>query len=111
MSMTATHTAADLIRAAENLPRYPLAHLPTPLEFLPRFSQALGGPPIYIKRDDCTGLAVGGNKPRHNEILFGVARRQQAVVGVWGAGVQCNNFRQTAAACAKAGLDCHLVLG
>ena len=111
MSMTAALTAADLIRAAENLPRYPLAHLPTPLEFLPRFSKALGGPPIYIKRDDCTGLAVGGNKTRHNEFLIGEALKQHADVVVWGAGVQSNNCRQTAAACAKAGLDCHLVLG
>jgi len=111
MSMTAALTTADLIRAVETLPRYPLAHLPTPLEFLPRFSKALGGPPIYIKRDDCTGLAIGGNKTRHNEFLIGAALQQQADVVVWGAGVQSNNCRQTAAACAKAGLDCHLVLG
>ena len=93
------------------LPRFPLAHLPTPLEHLPRFSKALGGPQIYIKRDDCTGLAFGGNKARHNEFLIADALKKGADTLVWGAGVQSNNCRQTAAACAKAGLDCHLVLG
>ncbi len=63
-----------------------------------------------MKRDDCTGLAFGGNKTRHNEFIFGeaVARRVDTIV--WGAGVQSNNCRQTAAACAKAGLECQLVL-
>jgi 1-aminocyclopropane-1-carboxylate deaminase/D-cysteine desulfhydrase-like pyridoxal-dependent ACC family enzyme len=92
------------------LPRVSLAHLPTPLEELPRFSRALGGPPIYIKRDDCTGLAFGGNKTRHNEFILAHALGQEAEVLVWGAGVQSNNCRQTAAACARLGLDCHLVL-
>jgi 1-aminocyclopropane-1-carboxylate deaminase/D-cysteine desulfhydrase-like pyridoxal-dependent ACC family enzyme len=71
----------------------------------------LGGPRIYIKRDDCTGLAMGGNKTRHNEFLLGEAIEQGADLFVWGAGVQSNNCRQTAAACAKAGIGCHLVLG
>jgi len=102
---------ADLQERVERLPRYPLAHLPTPLEHLPRFSKALAGPQIYIKRDDCTGLAFGGNKARHNEFLMADALAKGADMFVWGAGVQSNNCRQTAAACAKAGLDCHLVLG
>lgn len=93
------------------MPRYLLSHLPTPLEFLPRFSEALGGPRIYVKRDDCTGLACGGNKARHNEFLIGDALHKKADIIVWGAGVQSNNCRQTAAACAKVGLDCHLILG
>ena len=93
------------------LPRFPLAHLPTPLEEVPRFSRELGGPRIHIKRDDCTGLAFGGNKARHNEFVLGDALSKQADMFVWGAGVQSNNCRQTAASCAKAGLDCHLVLG
>lgn len=112
--MTQTRTVLtprQLHAAVERLPRFPLAHLPTPLEHLPRFSQVLGGPRIYIKRDDCTGLAMGGNKARHNEFLIGDAIHKQAEIVVWGAGVQSNNCRQTAAACAKAGLDCHLVLG
>lgn len=102
---------AELRERVDRLPRYPLAHLPTPLESMPRFSKALAGPHVHIKRDDCTGLAMGGNKTRHNEFLLAEALRQQADLFVWGAGIQSNNCRQTAAACAKAGLDCHLVLG
>src|SRR5579872_662965 len=104
-------TTADLRAAIDRLPRFPLAHLPTPLEPAERFSKALGGPQVYVKRDDCTGLAMGGNKTRHNEFLIADALRQGADIIVWGAGVQSNNCRQTAAACAKAGLDVHLVLG
>ena len=77
---------------------------------LPRFSESLGGPAIYIKRDDCTGLLFGGNKARHNEFVLAEAHCQGADLFVWGGGVQSNNCRQTAAACAKAGIDCHLVL-
>jgi 1-aminocyclopropane-1-carboxylate deaminase/D-cysteine desulfhydrase-like pyridoxal-dependent ACC family enzyme len=95
------------------VPRVRLAHLPTPLEQLPRFGQAVSprGPRIWIKRDDCTGLLFGGNKARHNEFLIADALQQGADLVVWGAGVQSNNCRQTAAACAKVGLDIHLVLG
>ena len=101
----------QLLSAISKLPRYPLAHLPTPLEQLPRFSEALGGPTIWAKRDDCTGLAFGGNKTRHNEFLLADALEQEADLFVWGAGIQSNNCRQTAAACARVGLDCHLILG
>ncbi|MCH8828091.1 MAG: D-cysteine desulfhydrase family protein [Planctomycetes bacterium] len=93
------------------LPRFSLGHLPTPLEHAARFSQTMGGPAIHVKRDDCTGLAFGGNKTRHNEFLIADALAKNADIFVWGAGVQSNNCRQTAAACAKAGLDCHLILG
>jgi L-cysteate sulfo-lyase len=109
--VTTPLTVTQLRRAVERLPRVSLAHLPTPLEELPRFSAALGGPPVWIKRDDCTGLAFGGNKARHNEFLLAHALEQQAEMLVWGAGVQSNNCRQTAAACAKLGLACHLMLG
>ncbi len=109
MHSTNMNTAQLRARIGE-LPRYPLAHRPTPLEKLGRFSEALGGPDIYIKRDDCTGLLFGGNKARHNEFVLAEARRQGADLFVWGGGVQSNNCRQTAAACAKAGIDCHLVL-
>jgi L-cysteate sulfo-lyase len=109
--MHPTHLNIAQLRARiGELPRYPLAHRPTPLEPLTRFSEALGGPAIYIKRDDCTGLLFGGNKARHNEFVMAEARRQGADLFVWGGGVQSNNCRQTAAACAKAGIDCHLVL-
>jgi 1-aminocyclopropane-1-carboxylate deaminase/D-cysteine desulfhydrase-like pyridoxal-dependent ACC family enzyme len=101
----------QLLSAIERLPRYPLGQFPTPLEPLPRFSKALGGPQVFIKRDDCTGLVFGGNKTRHNEFLMADALEQGADLFVWGAGIQSNNCRQTAAACAKAGLGCHLVLG
>ena len=112
MPQTSAHLTTDQLRERVNrLPRFPVAHLPTPLEYLPRFSQTLGGPDIYIKRDDCTGLAFGGNKTRHNEFLMADAIEKGADMFVWGAGIQSNNCRQTAAACAKAGLDCHLVLG
>lgn len=92
------------------LPRAILGHLPTPLEELPRFSRALGGPRVWIKRDDCTGLAFGGNKTRHNEFIFGQAQERGCDLVVWGAGEQSNNCRQTAAACARLGMGCHLVL-
>ena len=87
-----------------------LAHLPTPLEDAPRFSAKLMGPRVLIKRDDCTGLCMGGNKTRHNEFLLGAALQANADCLVWGAGVQSNNCRQTAAACIKLGLDCYLYL-
>jgi len=108
-------SVAELRRAVARLPRIPLAHLPTALEELPRFSRTLHagqgrGPTIFIKRDDCTGLVMGGNKTRHNEFLFAHALEQGAEMFVWGAGVQSNNCRQTAAACAKLGLGCHLIL-
>src|SRR5882724_7634684 len=103
-------TTAELREAIDRLPRFPLGHFPTPLEPAARFSKALGGPQVYIKRDDCTGLAFGGNKTRHNEFLIADALQQGADIIVWGAGVQSNNCRQTAAACAKLGLECRLYL-
>lgn len=104
-------TPAALRAAADTLPRARLAHLPTPLEEVPRFAAALGGGVrVFVKRDDCTGLHLGGNKARHNEFLLGDALDQGADVVVWGAGVQSNNCRQTAAGCAKLGLECRLYL-
>jgi L-cysteate sulfo-lyase len=100
----------QLRQQIDKQPRYRLAHRPTPLEALPRFSKAVGGPTIFMKRDDCTGLAIGGNKARHNEFVLAEALRRGADLFVWGGSIQSNNCRQTAAACAKAGIDCHLVL-
>ena len=98
-------SADELFAALEEIPRVPLAHLPTPLEEVPAFSLALGGKVrVFIKRDDCTGLLLGGNKARHNEFLMGDALDQDCDRVVWGAKVQSNNCRQTAAACAKLGL-------
>ena len=103
---------ADQLRAAAGrLPRVRLAHLPTPLEELPRFAAKIGGGVrVFIKRDDCTGLVLGGNKARHNEFLLADAIDQGCDTLVWGALVQSNNCRQTAASCAKLGLECRLFL-
>lgn len=92
------------------LPRFRLAHLPTPMHPLKRLSAYLGGPEIWIKRDDCTGLAVGGNKTRKLEFLIGdaIARGADTIVTV--GGIQSNHTRQTAAAAAIAGLRCELVV-
>jgi D-cysteine desulfhydrase family pyridoxal phosphate-dependent enzyme len=91
-------------------PRVSLAHLPTPLEPLERLSGRLGGPPILIKRDDCTGLAFGGNKTRKLEFLFADAIEAGADTVITAGGLQSNHVRQTAAAANKLGLACHLVL-
>jgi 1-aminocyclopropane-1-carboxylate deaminase/D-cysteine desulfhydrase-like pyridoxal-dependent ACC family enzyme len=103
-------TTDKLRQTVARLPRVALAHLPTPLEEVGRFARRIEGPRILIKRDDCTGLLFGGNKTRHNEFLLAEALQKKADVLVWGAGVQSNNCRQTAAACNKLGLECHLYL-
>jgi len=94
----------------DQFPRFPLAHLPTPLEPLERLQRFLGGPRLYIKRDDCTGLATGGNKTRKLEFLVGEALKLGATTIITAGGLQSNHVRQTAAAAARAGLKCHLVL-
>ena len=94
----------------DNLPRFPLAQLPTPIEKLPRLSRELGGPDLLIKRDDQTGLALGGNKARKLEFLVGQALEQGADTLVTAGAAQSNHCRQTAAAAAKAGLRCELIL-
>ena len=93
-----------------DFPRVPLAHLPTPLEHLPRLSKHLGGPDIYVKRDDCTGLATGGNKTRKLEFSMAEALQQGADTIVTVGAVQSNHVRQTAAAAAKLGLKCEVLL-
>jgi 1-aminocyclopropane-1-carboxylate deaminase/D-cysteine desulfhydrase-like pyridoxal-dependent ACC family enzyme len=104
-------TPHQIRTAVATLPRATLAHLPTPLDETKRFGETIGeGIRVFVKRDDCTGLLLGGNKARHNEFLLGDAVAQGCDVVVWGAGVQSNNCRQTAAGCAKLGLDCHLHL-
>jgi 1-aminocyclopropane-1-carboxylate deaminase len=94
----------------ERFERFPLAHLPTPVEPLRRLSAHLGGPEIWIKRDDCTGLASGGNKTRKLEYLLSDALAQGADTLVTIGGIQSNHTRQTAAAAARAGLRSVLVL-
>ena len=91
-------------------PRIRLAHLPTPLEPMPRLSAALGGPELWIKRDDCTGLSTGGNKTRKLEYLMAEAVAMGADMVLTQGATQSNHARQTAAAAAKLGFDCHLIL-
>ncbi len=91
-------------------PRTTLAHLPTPLEFLPNLSKTLGGPDIYIKRDDCTGLGTGGNKTRKLEFLMADALANNADVVITQGAVQSNHARQTAAAAAKLKMGCEILL-
>ncbi|MCA9986079.1 MAG: D-cysteine desulfhydrase family protein [Anaerolineales bacterium] len=91
-------------------PRINLANLPTPVEFLSRLTQHLGGPELYIKRDDLTGLAGGGNKTRKLEYLLADALAQGCDHVITVGGPQSNHCRQTAAAAARAGLGCSLVL-
>ncbi|MDX1514776.1 MAG: D-cysteine desulfhydrase family protein [Gammaproteobacteria bacterium] len=91
-------------------PRTRLAHLPTPLEFMPRLTDLLGGPRLYVKRDDCTGLAFGGNKARQLEFYLGDALAKGADTIVTTGAVQSNHVRMTAAACRKLGLGCEVQL-
>ena len=91
-------------------PRVQLAHLPTPLEILPRLSEALGGPEIWVKRDDCTGLATGGNKTRKLEFSMGEAQERGADTIITVGAVQSNHVRQTAAAACKLGMKCEVLL-
>lgn len=100
---------AELRAALAGLPRVRLAHLPTPLEACPRLSNLLKGPKIWIKRDDCTGLAFGGNKARQHEFILGDAVSQGVDVVIQGAASQSNQSRQLAAAAARLGLDCVLM--
>ncbi|WIM11830.1 D-cysteine desulfhydrase family protein [Enhydrobacter sp.] len=90
--------------------RLGLAHLPTPLEPLQRLSAHLGGPRLWVKRDDCTGLGLGGNKLRKLDYVLREAIDQGADTLVSGGVVQSNSQRQVAAAAAKLGLACHLAV-
>ena len=94
----------------ESLARFSLAQLPTPIEELKSLSRELGGPELLIKRDDQTGLALGGNKTRKLEFLVGQALEQGADTLVTAGAAQSNHCRQTAAAAARAGLCCELLL-
>jgi D-cysteine desulfhydrase family pyridoxal phosphate-dependent enzyme len=94
----------------KSLPRLRFAHLPTPVEPLPGVSTALKGPALWVKRDDQTGLAFGGNKTRKLELLVAEARANGARTLITTGAVQSNHCRQTAAAAARFGFDCILVL-
>lgn len=92
------------------IPRVRLAHLPTPIEAMPRLSAALGGPRLWVKRDDLTGLGLGGNKVRKLEYLLAEAQANGAKTLLTIGAVQSNHCRQTAAVAARYGLNCILVL-
>ncbi|MFH1908096.1 MAG: D-cysteine desulfhydrase family protein [Chloroflexota bacterium] len=92
------------------IPRLKFAHLPTPIEAMPRLSEILGGPRLLVKRDDQTGLAFGGNKTRKLEFLLAEAQSQGAQTLITAGAAQSNHCRQTAAAAARFGFKCILVL-
>jgi D-cysteine desulfhydrase family pyridoxal phosphate-dependent enzyme len=94
----------------KQLPRVPIAHLPTPVEELPRLSALLGGPRLLVKRDDQTGLAFGGNKTRKLEYLVAEAQAQGCQTLITAGAIQSNHCRQTAAAAARFGMGCVLAL-
>ena len=94
----------------EEFERIKLGHFPTPIEHLKNMSEYLAGPNIFIKRDDCTGLATGGNKTRKLEFLMPDAIKNKAELVVTIGAVQSNHARQTAAACTLMGLKCLIIL-
>lgn len=95
----------------DNIPRITINFLPTPFVELKRLADVLGGPRIFMKRDDLTGLGLGGNKTRKLEFLLGEAVNQNCDVVITSGAMQSNHCRQTAAAAAAVGLECHLALG
>ena len=110
-----THTAVKdrslaVQRGLARFPRVRLGHLPTPLEPLDRLSAHLGGPRIWVKRDDCTGLSTGGNKTRKLEFLMAEAQEMGADCVITQGATQSNHARQTAAAAARLGVDCFILL-
>ena len=94
----------------EKFERIKLGHFPTPIEHLKNITKHLNGPNIFVKRDDCTGLATGGNKTRKLEFLIPDAIKNKAELVVTVGAIQSNHARQTAAACALTGLKCIIVL-
>lgn len=107
--MIVGNALVDLEARLGALPRFSLAQLPTPVQPLRNFGELLGGPALWMKRDDLTGLTGGGNKTRKLEFLVGDALRQEADMLVTVGAIQSNHTRQTAAAAAKAGLKCALL--
>lgn len=117
MTMTADSAAEvsvslckDLSVTLSKFPRVRLGHLPTPLEPMDRLSEQLGGPRLWVKRDDCTGLSSGGNKTRKLEYLMADAQAKGADTIITQGATQSNHARQTAAAAVKLGMTCHILL-
>jgi L-cysteate sulfo-lyase len=103
-------TAEELQRRIDQLPRARIVNLPTPLQKMPRLTSALKGPQLWIKREDCTGLAFGGNKERKTEFALGDALSKKADVVITAGPLQSNHSRATAAAAMKLGLKVVLVI-
>jgi len=110
MTTDAQNNAAAASLNIDRFERTSLGHLMTAIESMPRLSAHLGGPNLFIKRDDCTGLATGGNKTRKLEFLVGEAIAEGADMLVTHGAVQSNHVRQTAAAACKVGMKCHALL-
>jgi L-cysteate sulfo-lyase len=100
----------ELSIALAKFPKVRLGHLPTPLEPMDRLSELLGGPRLWVKRDDCTGLSSGGNKTRKLEYLMADAQHNGADTIITQGATQSNHARQTTAAAAKLGMACHILL-
>jgi D-cysteine desulfhydrase len=98
------------LTAAKIPSRVYLAQLPTPLQFLPRLSAELGGPRIWVKRDDLTGSVLSGNKVRKLEFSLAEALAEKCDTVITCGGMQSNHCRATALICAQLGLKCHLLL-
>ena len=98
------------MRSLTEFERATLAHRPTALEPMPNISVDLDGPDVWVKRDDCTGLGMGGNKARQLEFYFGDALAQGADTVLITGAVQSNYVRATAAAAAKLGMGCEIQL-
>src|SRR6185436_5956299 len=105
-----TRGASSLSDKLARFPRLGLAHLPTPLEPMRRLSQYLGGPRLWAKREDATGVGFGGNKLRKLNYVLHEAVASGADTLVSGGVVQSNSQRQVAAIAAKLGLQCHLAV-
>jgi L-cysteate sulfo-lyase len=103
-------TAEELLRRIDKLPRVRLVNLPTPLEKMSRLTGLLNGPQLWVKREDCTGLAFGGNKERKAEFSMGDALSKKADVVITAGPLQSNHARSTAAAARKLGLKVVLVI-
>lgn len=110
MPLAATRGRSAASIDFDRFARVPLCHGPTRIEPMVRLGEHLGGPKLFVKRDDCTGLATGGNKTRKLEFLVGEAMSQNADMLVTQGAVQSNHVRQTAAAACKVGMKCHAVL-
>ena len=100
----------ELSAQLARFPRVRLGHMPTPLAPMDRLSEMLGGPRIWVKRDDCTGLATGGNKTRKLEYLMAEAKAKGATCVITQGAVQSNHVRQTAAAATLMGVRCQVLL-